>query len=263
MKEFRIAQIVPVGQLEETKENQYHMCLAHLIGDTGQRAKYKQFYKEMAINPNKFVLMDNGAAEDEQVSNKTLVRRYEEICPDEIVLPDVLFDGQATVRKTKAFIREFGNLLTCRLMVVPQGHNLEEWYECLKRLLEIDRVSTIGVSKFLNIKTKDPFIRKKALQLINRTDCDNIEVHLLGCDEGPKIVGEIAMEYPIVRGCDSAYAYIATKAEKTICSNIERPREVEIDFLDDKKLSEYKENAKRFEKIAGVIDNGETKTWLK
>ena len=63
MKEFKIAQIVPVPHLEQIKDNHYHMCLAHLVG---QNAKYSEFYRCMS-DADKFVLMDNGAAEGAQL----------------------------------------------------------------------------------------------------------------------------------------------------------------------------------------------------
>ena len=264
MKDFRIAQIVPVEQLNDIKDNQYHMCLAHLIGKEGQKKKYTEFYKKLAEQEDVYVLMDNGAAENSQLDFEELVAMYNYIEPNEIVVPDTLCDADDSLKKLDRFIRKY-SFLPYKMMAVPQGRNLDEWTYCLKKMLCNGRIHSIGVSKFLNIKTGDKRIRYKALQIANRLTAEmcreDIEVHLLGCDEGPTIVGEIAMTFPIVRGCDSAYAYIATKAGKQITKNFKRPEEIAIDFLDDPMYNNYMENAKALEQLAGVTDNGKTETW--
>ena len=58
-KSKKIAHIVPVKCLEKTANNQYHMCLAHLVKESEE---YASFYRRMS-DEGKFVLMDNGVAE--------------------------------------------------------------------------------------------------------------------------------------------------------------------------------------------------------
>lgn len=264
MKEFRIAQIVPVDQLEDTKDNQYHMCLAHLVGQGGQKEKYTEFYSKQSMDYNKFVLMDNGAAEGSQLDADKLIEAYKIIKPREMVLPDTLYDGRETLDKSINFMNRFRKL-PCRFMGVPQGRTMDEWIDCADHMLNWDRINTIGISKFLNIVTGDPMARYRAMQALTRLayqkNCD-IEVHLLGCDEGPKIVGEIAMMFPMVRGCDSAFTYIHTKQNnKKITHATTRPRDGEIDFLNDPAIEEFPIRAREFEHVCGVIDNGVSKTW--
>ena len=41
MKEFRVAHIVPVQHLADTEDMQYHMCLAHLVGNEEYRKHFE------------------------------------------------------------------------------------------------------------------------------------------------------------------------------------------------------------------------------
>ena len=257
-KDFKVAHIVPVSCLSTIASNHYHMCLAHLVA---QNDEYAQFYRDMS-DSGKFVLMDNGAAENSQLEVGELLGLYERIRPTEIVVPDTLCDSKSTLEKADQFISQHGDL-PYRFMAVPQGKTYEEWCACATTMLErYKRINTIGVSKFLNIATDDPYIRFAASRHVEaeaeRLGMD-VDIHLLGCDEGPSIVNDIQMEVPSVRGCDSAFAYIATQAGIVISSSTQRP-EGEIDFIGgDYKLGLI-ENMVRFNGAAGAMSNMDA-TW--
>ena len=258
-KDFKIAQIVPVSCLPEIANNHYHMCLAHLVA---QSDEYANFYKMMSER-GKFVLMDNGAAEGSQLTTPELLAMYDRINPTEIVIPDTLCDKNSTLAKAEAFVSAHSDL-PYRFMAVPQGRDINEWCMCAAELLQrYPRINSIGISKFLNITTKDPYIRFTAANYIMELSerlRHPVEVHLLGCDEGPSIVREIQMEVPNVRGCDSAFAYIATQAGVKIAPEAQRP-EGEIDFLDGSRLDGLADNMHRFEDAAGVADNANDLYW--
>lgn len=259
MKKFKIAQIVPVLHLEQIENNHYHMCLAHLVGDT----RYAKFYERMA-KEGKFVLMDNGAAEGSQLSVEELLKMYALISPTEIVLPDTLNDCVDTLRKTLAFAHEYKHL-PYRFMGVPQGKDFDEWCACVEVMLREPRINSIGVSKFLNIATERDDIRFHACAYIAKVASElgrrDVEVHLLGCDEGPSMVGQIQELFPIVRGCDSAFAFIATQANVKIDEDTERP-EGEIDFIDGTvPFEELADNMARFENVTKVENNKEAYSW--
>lgn len=252
----RIAHIVPVPHLEQTKSNSYHMCLAHLVA---QDQIYRNFYARMALK-GKYVLLDNGCAENAQLGVDGLIAAAEVIHPTELVLPDTLYDGESTFKKSADALKRFDNELSFKVkyMAVPQGRTIDQWLESAKQLLTLP-ISTIGVSKFLPIITKDPNSRVKAVTLLSRYLEENqfkhIEMHLLGCDEGPAKMQEIFILSPFVRGCDSAFAFIAAQAGEAITKDSLRP-EGEIDFLhgqvDDEVLAVAMEN---FNLVAGVREN--------
>lgn len=272
MKDFKLAQIVPRSCLQLIEKNHYHMCLAHLVyeerrGDvvgsegTGDH-RYTDFYRRMS-DEGKFVLMDNGVAEGSQLQVDDLLEMYELVNPTEIVVPDTLFDAKDTLAKLDEFLLKHSDL-PYRFMAVPQGNNLPEWLECARKMLTYRRVNTIGISKFLNIATGDSTIRYDAAagvqaiaEFLDRTD---VEIHLLGCDEGPATVNWIHNRIPMVRGCDSAFAYIAAQAGVVIGSDTKRP-EGTIDFLDGQAPECLRSRLYEMEAAAGAIYNTSDEHW--
>lgn len=263
MKEFRVAHIVPVSHLKETEGLQYHMCLAHLVGNK----EYRNHFAKMA-KLGRFVLMDNGAAEGAQLQPEKLIEAYAEICPSEIVLPDTLYESGSTIQKTRNFINKLDNrnlLGEFRLMAVPQGNTFAEWLACARIFVKDTRINTIGVSKFLNACTKDKYIRYKACMelagLIVEYKRADLEVHLLGCDEGPSVVKIIRNHFWFVRGCDSAFAYLQAQSGKMLTTEDDSRPEGTINFLDGKYYDGFVKYMENFNEFAGAKENGLSATW--
>lgn len=261
MKEFKVAHIVPVSHLADTVDNQYHMCLAHLVSCT----EYKEHFAEMAKR-GKFVLMDNGAAEGSQLDFDKLFEMYEEINPTEIVLPDTLYESGSTIQKAREFLVEMERRgVKYRTMAVPQGRTFAEWMACARILIKDTRINSIGVSKFLNITTQDRYIRFKACDviygLIQEYGRYDLEVHLLGCDEGPLVVKMCQEAYPFVRGCDSAFSYLQAQAKKMMSlKNDERPAGT-IDFINGAHQDNFAKYMENFNQFAGVKSNLDDDSW--
>lgn len=259
MKSLKIAEIVPVSCLEYIEDNQYHMCLAHLVMSEEENAKYyTSFYKCMA-DEGKYVLMDNGAAEGSQLSFEDLIEAYKRIRPTEIVLPDELCDAEKTVEKTLAFYSRFKHEIRgYKIMVVPQGKTFDEWCKCAIKLMTSVPVDTIGVSKFLEMETGEKNIRVRACEFLKDYD---VEIHLLGCSEGPSIVKKAREVNEKVRGCDSAFVYIYSKTRSDhINLNTTRPKG-DIDFLFDSKNDDLPGLMAEFETSIGVENNKTDETW--
>lgn len=264
MKEFKVAHIVPVSHLAETEKNHYHMCLAHLVPISPEYCKH---FAKMAAD-GKYVLMDNGAAEGNQLSPEKLLDAYEKINPTEIVLPDTLYGIGSTIQKGRNFMSMLDNVGMMgkyRLMAVPQGKTLGEWKACATVFVQDTRINSIGISKFLNIATKDKYARFKAAayleKLIKKYHRDDLEVHLLGCDEGPLVVKMCQEEFGFIRGCDSAFSYLAAQAGRAITVwNDSRPSGT-IDFIGGKYYSKTYSAMEDFNMLAGVKDNGYDLTW--
>lgn len=263
MKEFKVAHIVPVSHLGYTVDNQYHMCLAHLVKESDE---YAAHFAKMAAD-GKFVLMDNGAAEGAQLKPEALFEMYEKIKPTEIVLPDTLFEPASTIQKSRVFLQMMQDRgVEYRTMAVPQGRTLEEWASCARIFVKDTRINTIGISKFLNIATKDRYVRFKACEILDSlmheyNRVDNLEVHLLGCDEGPLIVKMCHEAYPFVRGCDSAFAYLQAQAGKRMTLMDDSRPSGTIDFLGGQQLASFGSCAENFDMYAGVKDNGVDGSW--
>lgn len=260
VKQHKIAHIVPVGCLEKTKDNQYHMCLAHLVK---QSEEYRKFFRRMS-DEGKFVLMDNGAAEGEQLPIEELIECYQLVHPTQIVLPDTLLDECDTLQKhldALGYLHGYYNeKLPFSVMGVPQGHDFIEWYDCMLRMLALDEISCLGVSKFLEMETGDHKVRYRAAEAIEEVD-NSMEIHLLGCSDGSRVVRKIFEDFPMVRGCDSAFVYLASQAGEYIGEkDVDRPVGG-IDFLNGTDYDSLVSNMDAFNILVGVGNNGVDESW--
>lgn len=261
MKKFKVAHIVPVSHLYDTLDNQYHMCLAHLVECT----EYRDHFASLTAK-GKFVLMDNGAAEGCQLKPEELFKMYELIQPTEIVLPDTLFNPASTIQKSRAFLFQMEQMgIKYRTMAVPQGNTLDEWIACARIFIKDKRINSFGISKFLNIATSDRYVRFKAcealMDLIVEYDRQDLEVHLLGCDEGPLIVKLCQEAFPFVRGCDSAFAYLQAQSKKMMSLQDDYRPLGTIDFIGGRACNNFDTYTKNFEQFAGVVYNGNDNSW--
>lgn len=263
-KRPKLAHIVPRDLLSITSLNQYHMSLAHLIK---QDKDYLQFYRRM-VAAGRYVLMDNGAAENAQLSNEDLLECYNQFHPTEIVLPDTLCNKNDTLRKVREAVPFFlSNGVTCKFMAVPQGQTLEEWEECAEELISMPYIHCLGVSKFLTIQTGDPDVRYKAVEYIDQLRAekhrDDLEVHLLGCDVGPSEPGKIFKDFNFVRGCDTALAYIYAQAGVELTKDSKRPAG-EMSFIQNtlRDPAQLRTAIKSFNNIACVNNIFGDYTWF-
>jgi hypothetical protein len=84
----------------------------------------------------------------------------------------------------------------------------------------------------------------------------NLEVHLLGCDEGPGMVAKIHKAFPFVRGCDTALAFICAQAGINEMGSFTSRPAGEIDFLKGTITdAELECTMKSFEQVVGVTSN--------
>ena len=265
-KNFKVAHIVPVNCLEKTATNQYHMCLAHLVKESNE---YAAFYKRM-VDEGNYVMMDNGAAEDSQLSIEELVQCYKKVNPTEIVLPDTLLDRGSTISKVKEsyqyLMNEFDGNIPYKIMIVAQGDCIDDCVQCIADINElviggVIRVNTIGISKFLPMHTGNKYDRASLL-MTAKDDIESMgcEVHLLGCYESTDVIRNIRENCKCVRGVDSAFTYLCSQAGVLIDGDVSRPSG-EIDFFKGQDYNSLVDNMNRFNKAVGVVDNGLDDTW--
>lgn len=240
-----VASILPVANLERTIGKPYHMALAQFIGVDDA---YTSFFQER-VREGTFVIMDNGAAEGVQPTIQELIPKIQLLQPSEIVLPDTIYNKEVTLAKGEEAIFVLSQAFDegiirsdAKIMAVPHGETLKEWIACMQEML-MWPIDTIGVSKFITPKYGDK-ARFKAVQAIvdtlKNTD-RTIQIHLLGCWEHPKEIGEVEFVYnefgPTVRGTDSAIPYVYANMGKKIDEVFERP-EYHMDFLTKVKLTD-------------------------
>ena len=234
---MKVATIVPTPLLDII-DAPYNMCLYHIVKSNPAYAEYFRKAKEAG----KFVLMDNGAAEGVNPTIGELMAVYPLVEPTEIILPDVVYDKAETLKRTQEaylILMEAGLDSKYQFLAVPQGSNFSEWLLCMREMIRQSAITTIGISKFVtpryevemgvgtNVRLECVDAILTEAKLLKR----DIQIHLLGCWESPKEVGEIASKYgSAVRGTDSAIAYVYTRAGVEITADNKRPDNAEIDF---------------------------------
>lgn len=239
----KISHIVSSDLLDLIDGRDFYMCLANIAS---KDQNYADFYKHQ-VEKGAFVLLDNGAAEADQMDLMTMWKVIQYINPTEVILSDSLLDCDETLRKSKQaldFYLERG--YKGQFMFVPQGSNFAEWVLCYD-LFDKSRISTIGVSKFVTSGWHDSEARKRCCRYIDGA----FPIHLLGCHENIQEVADVANSCKNIRSNDTAIAYIYAQANQPINEG-NRPSG-EINFiksdLTPDQLELLKQNIKTFDSL--------------
>ena len=232
------ATVVPVGSLPWVKNDDYHMCLAHVMARSDD---YAQFYKFQHLM-GRHVIMDNGAVETGRaLSMGALLEIHERYPVTEIILPDSINNRVETISLMLSSLHELkqwknntnaydymGNLVYPKIMAVPQGRNLDEWYSCLSTMIQKEEITAIGISKFT--QGFSHFDRADLAMLVP----EHLEVHFLGCTSPSDLTVAVALSGRLdrIRGIDSGVAAICANSDKKFESHAKRPETVELDFSD-------------------------------
>ena len=198
-----------------------HMIAAEPDGD------YARYYREQS-DKGRFVILDNSAFELEQLGkgmDPDIVLDAARITkPTEVIATDTVLDGPATVESTKHFIermkarRELGKY---KVMAVPQGRHIGEWWDCFVKLHSIPEVDTIGLSKlsvpmsWLGEKESNGNCARSRIecckairQHLSAIDEPTKEFHLLGGDNWTpfEMMQHRALGHDFIRSNDSSCA---------------------------------------------------------
>ena len=140
--------ISPLSNLEPMKLGDRLFVLAHLWV---QSPEYRQFiYDRIDEDMERWITLDNSAAERALVTEDVLIQVVKELAPSEVIAPDVLFDKDATIANAIKFrdrMEAEGLLDSTDIFFCPQGATKEDWLEAYKWGLEQDWIQTIGFSK--------------------------------------------------------------------------------------------------------------------
>ena len=152
------------------------MLLTHLV------EKYPSYVMEALKHPHIYKILDNSLIElGGALSMERLVDAANAIQANEIILPDVFKDGEATYNSTVNainWLKEHNLLGKYRLMAVCHGTTRTEFKECFDKLNNLPEIDVIGIPK---VMSSMPWIRDR-----NRRDLKDIfmdsskEIHFLG-----------------------------------------------------------------------------------
>lgn len=221
--------ITPVPDLSRfvTTDLTYHLILVHLFDHPEWGEEYKTFYKERSKSGD-FVTLDNGAKElGSGLPVERLIDRGMEVGASELVVPDVRFECIRTLSSGRAALKWLRTQGKSRyewagkpkLMIVPQGKNLEEWTFCLDELLGWAKTAmvklqgpppTVGVGyHYDHFFEQTPFhhLLETAVKRVRSED-----VHLLGWTRRLETMAEIADRFPGIRSVDSSRPLVYAKS---------------------------------------------------
>lgn len=163
------------------------MALTHLVLANPDQARHFRARSAAGVR----VLLDNSAYELETVTGagmaaEPVLRAAEAIDAAVVVCTDVIFDGPATVRTSRAFLAKATARMPERAyMGVPQGRTRAEWLDCYRRLLELPGIGMIGLSK-LSVPRCFPGpvaeSRLRCVAAILEIGEPSVPLHLLGGD---------------------------------------------------------------------------------
>ena len=140
--------ISPVSNLEPMKLGDRIFVLAHLWV---QFPHYREFiYSLIDEDPERWITLDNSAAERALVTEDVLIQVVKELAPSEVIAPDVLFDKDATIQNAIKFrdrMEAEGLLDTTDIFFCPQGKTKQDWLEAYEWGINQDWINVIGFSK--------------------------------------------------------------------------------------------------------------------
>lgn len=264
---MRTAHIVPSKYLHVMERKNFHMALAHVILSD---EKYRDFYENRRLSKVDYIILDNGAYEDQRVPFHKLYKLANTLQVNELVMPDVLGDKQKTLdvwldayQTVVDHHRKTRTRFPTHLMSVPQGKDIDEWIECAIRMVNVGLVDVLGVPKLL-LEYEGPQSRINAITRLKEAIPREAfpQMHLLGCGKHPEEPAWAYNEHPdVVRSVDSSIAYVYTvnglkitegsRPKKTI--DFENPADCDIQLLIEN-MNEWEEvcNCKPGDDVSGL-----------
>lgn len=218
---MNVALIPPFSLLDTIKRQRHHLVLAHLIE---QSQAYHRFYLER--EDPWFITLDNSAHEfgrGNGIEKVWMIGLH--IGADEIVIPDVLFDRQATLDSASSAINYIGKLTgdeyRPRIMFVPQGNSRVEVTRCVWDLVKLWQSRrdvneyfevTIGLSKDYEIWPGGlhRMLEEEVLPAARELDAfGTTQVHCLGWGRDLWALRHIAEDFgDRIRSVDSAKPFV-------------------------------------------------------
>ena len=224
---MRTALIPPITHLHEYGHGSFHLLLAHLL----KKPTYKKHYRGQR-KLGAYLVLDNSAHEMGKGQDPdSLIKLGFELDAQEIVVPDVLDNAEATVEACleahESWFESSGMVEIMKVydpafMYVPQGKTEEDWIECLDSLFRIHyfcsrkyslrRDMVLGISKDYDgwdgglPKLLREYVTPRRDELI--TAGGRIHVHMLGWPRDLLTLQKVAEEFPWIRSTDSAKPFV-------------------------------------------------------
>jgi hypothetical protein len=250
------AALIPARGLEiYALRSTFHLALA--IPETLNNPFYIGAYRRAASRGD-YIILDNGAAEGQIAPDKVLLDAARLLRANEIVAPDMIKDGPATIVRTKSFCYQYAeDLAGFKLMAVAQGNSLAGFRTCIDNLARISKVKVIGLPRHAIDTLESKAARIDLANWIREAYPLRFGIHLLGTN--PKWLHEIksaATYAPHIRSVDSALAFnytiSHTKLATTNKALTRHPRFFTYDWSRDVPANLLRDNIQTFMEWAGA-----------
>lgn len=229
---MRLALIPPYENANIIQHTDYQLLLPQCL----ENNRYVHAYRRARRNGS-YLILDNGAAEAVETSPEDLMERAHEMMVNEVVVPDVMGDGAATLEAALAF-----SVHTCpqfNYMGVVQGSSWGECMDCIKGFSTLQYITTLGIPRHLLDISED--MRVTLVDHIRLKYGDRWQLHLLGMNR--KYTNELisygrAYRMWHVRGIDTSAPFIYAFNGTPLTSHgtiLERPEnyfERSISYMD-------------------------------
>jgi hypothetical protein len=166
-----------------------------------------------------FIILDNGAAEGNAWHPQALLAVGREFQVNEIVIPDMLGEKDATLDMLEAFIGDTTEeeRQAFKWMGVPQGATFNDFVECVEAFASLPFVSTVGVPRHMLQTLGDNMARVTFAKWIDKEFTGRFDIHFLGSSAQwllePRVLQE---ECAFARGMDTSLPYFAANLETEI-----------------------------------------------
>lgn len=188
---MELALIPPISRLDDCDSQKYQLMLPQLVQEVeGIPSPYGMKFKQYCEDPEKFVILDNGAAEGVSVPDAYLTEIAEVFGVNELVIPDVMAKGFDNIERAINFLNEYYYLREdgLRFMFVCQGENSDELYMNFLFGMRHPRIDTIAFPRHLNGTLDSSEMREEMVRtvLADEEMFNNGQprkaIHLLGGD---------------------------------------------------------------------------------
>ena len=174
---MRLALIPPISLLGTTFQTDYQLMLPQLV----RNDEYARNFRLHCHDPQTYVILDNGAAEGYRATALELLHIAEDFEVDEIVLPDVIGNAEATLERSRAFLDQLaGKKRKFNTMFVCQGKDLFEFVDSADEAARWPEVTTIGIPRHALRTCDDDQARISIANILQSTDRFKKQIHFLG-----------------------------------------------------------------------------------
>lgn len=246
---LELINIYPIKNLGMYNKQHMNMFLTHLVFKD-------KAYRDMSKNHEGYKILDNSLIElDGALSMRDVLNAAKVIEADEVVLPDVYMDGEATIESTAKALKEYEEeLKQYKTMAVVHGKTEDEFFRTFMYFSERPDIDVLGIPKVMHEQfTSNGWPGRPDLlgKVIDLTDKD---VHLLGLwnsfDELRHYGGKIKK----IRSIDTSLPSLLELNKRSIFSERDDCEQSIINLQEDKLTNEGNtEGARKY--VKRIVDS--------